>query len=250
MMKVTLIQHTPEPEKLVAVAARMCYSSSSGSEIVEKITPEIIGKMIMQAKESHHDSLFEHITFTFLIEGVSRVLSHQLVRHRIGVVFHQRSQRYVKQELKDDVYVPMSILSNNEAYDVFNHAITICASAYNKLIDLGVPKEDARYVFPNATNTQLIMTVNARELIHILNLRLCQRAQDEIQRLFTMILWECRKACPLIFNSVGPNCYQHNGVCPEGKMSCGKCEVVCKLFLPEKFNERMKRYELSLRRDS
>lgn len=237
-MKVTLIDHTANPEKMIAIAARMCYSSLTASEMIKGLTEETVDHMISVMEDTGHSSLIEHINFTFIIEGVSRVLSHQLVRHRMTSP-HQRSQRYVKKSLADEVITPPSIKETPGALEVFQHAVDVTNEAYQKMLELGVPKDDARFIFPNATGTQLILTLNGRSLVHLLSLRCCNRASWEIRNMAKLMLQECRKVSPKLFNNVGPSCYTNHGLCPEGKMCCGHTKEVCEHFAPENFNQWM-----------
>lgn len=234
-MKVELIRHTENAEELIAAAARVCYTSDKVSDMVTKIDQETVNKMIKVAMDNHHDSILEHISFTFLIEDVSRALTHQLVRHRL-CTFHQRSQRYVEvDDLMNDCVIPESIRDNIEARMSFEYAIHVIADTYKYLIEhFGIPKEDARYLLPNATHSQMIMTTNARNLIHIFGLRCCNRSQSEIHKMADLMLEECRKVLPSIFNRVGPNCYINRGFCPEGKMGCGKRKEVIASYKPER----------------
>jgi len=234
-MKVELIRHTENAEELIAAAARVCYTSDKASDMLEKINQETIDKMIKVAMDNHHDSILEHISFTFLIEDVSRALTHQLVRHRL-CTFHQRSQRYVEvDDLLNNYVAPESIRDNTEAKMTFEYALDTIAACYKRLIDeFNIPKEDARYLLPNATTSQLIMTTNARNLIHIFGLRCCNRAQNEIHELADHMLQKCREVLPSIFNRVGPNCYNNRGFCPEGKMHCGKRKFVMDRYNPER----------------
>jgi thymidylate synthase (FAD) len=217
-MYVKLIDYPLDPALLVACGGRICYSDKHASDIY-KMSDDEANKMVQHAIDSHHDSLFEHVNFTFLIEDVSRVLSHQLVRHRI-MSPHQRSQRYVTLH-KGEYVTPKSIEENPEAKKIYDFAVDQAAAAYQTLIDMGIPKEDARYIYPNAAHTQLIITINGRSLQHMLGLRLCNRAQGEIREMAELMLKELRRVFPEFFNHVGPNCYMM-GHCPEGKMSCGK----------------------------
>lgn len=237
-MKVTLIDHTANPEKMIAIAARMCYSSLTASEMMEGLTDGVIDHMISVMEDTGHSSLLEHINFTFIIEGVSRVLSHQLVRHRLTSP-HQRSQRYAKKSLAEEVITPPSIQNNPEALELFQNAVKVSDEAYTKMVALGIPKEDARFIFPNATGTQLILTLNGRSLVHLLSLRCCNRAQWEIRNMANLMLQECRKVSPKLFNNVGPSCYTNHGICPEGKMCCGHTKEVCEHYAPENFNRWM-----------
>jgi thymidylate synthase (FAD) len=217
-MKVKLIDSSINCMKVVAAGGRICYSNKKASDIYMMNDTEAAA-MVRHAMESHHDSLFEHANFTFLIEDVSRVLSHQLVRHRI-MSPHQRSQRYVKLE-EGEYVVPPTIKESWRASEIYKDAMKTCEEAYEKLLLLGIPKEDARYIYPNAAYTQLIVTINGRSLTHLLGLRLCSRAQWEIREMANLMLKEVRKVFPEYFNHVGPNCFML-GYCPEGKMSCGK----------------------------
>lgn len=234
-MRVELIRHTENAGELIAAAARVCYTSDKASEMIEKIDQEIVDKMIKVAMDNHHDSILEHISFTFLIEDVSRALTHQLVRHRL-CTYHQRSQRYVEvDDLLNNYVAPESIRDNIEAKMTFEYALDTIAACYKRLIEeFNIPKEDARYLLPNATTSQLIMTTNARNLIHIFGLRCCNRAQSEIHELADRMLQKCREVLPSIFNRVGPNCYNNRGFCPEGKMHCGKRKLVMDRYNPER----------------
>lgn len=236
MKRAYLVSVTPDADFLVAYAARICYSPDKGSDMIDQIDSNTINKMITTARENHHDSLFEHINFTFLIENISRSLSHQLVRHRL-CTFHQSSQRYVKVEnLVNNVIIPDSIKRNPEALETFNSVVKTIQEVYTALIDNGIPKEDARYILPNATSTQLLMTINARNLIHILRLRLCNRAMPEFRKLAEEILIICRKELPAIFNFVGPGCFM-DGKCPEGRMCCGNETLMKARYNPDFFDD-------------
>lgn len=219
-MKVTLIDHTINPEAKIAIAARMCYTNLPATEMIANLTEEKCLEMVKKIIDVKHDSILEHVSFTFVIEGVSRVLTHQLVRHRIAS-YHQRSQRYVK-EGDAEVICPPSISITPGAAKVFNETMATINEAYLKLVKLGVPGEDARYVLSSATASQIMVTMNARTLIHFFELRCCMRAQWEIRAMADAMLEKVREELPTVFNKVGPSCYTANGRCPEGKMSCGK----------------------------
>ncbi len=217
-MKVILLTHTPEPDRVVATAARLCYSSLPAEDLWEGLTPEKQGKFLAKLWSYGHLSPFEHISFTFAITGVSRSLSHQLVRHRIAS-YSQRSQRYVDEgEFK--VITPPSITGDFQAKKEFDAAIGQIREAYKRLIALGIPKEDARYLLPNACETQLIMTMNARSLFNFFQLRCCRRAQLEIQELAWEIRHQVLKVAPVVFSKSGPGCLV-KGECPEGALTCG-----------------------------
>lgn len=216
-MKVELLEYTTDPEAVVAWAGRVCYSSLPIGDIKEKLTNEEVVKMIDKLFSSGHESPFEHITFTFGIEGISRACSHQLVRSRIAS-HSQRSQRYVKE--KQFEYVVPKTVEDKGLREVFEQRMALMQEWYQEAVNAGIPAEDARFYLPNAAQTQIMTTMNARELFNFLGHRLCSRAQWEIREMATLMLIELRKVAPLIFNRVGPNCFSVN--CPEGSMTCGK----------------------------
>ena len=167
---------------------------------------------------SGHFSTLEHVSYTFAIDGVSRALTHQLVRHRLAS-FNQQSQRYVKFKEGVSVVKPESVLANEEANAVFDEAIEAATSAYKKLLEAGVPAEDARYLLPNAAESKIVVTMNVRELLHFFSLRCCNRAQWEIRELAHRMLELARPTAPFVFADAGAPCVR--GTCPEGKMTCG-----------------------------
>ena len=224
MMKVKLINHTPEPEKTVAAAARLCYSPVGATELMEDFSPDKVGKFLDILVELGHQSPMEHVSFTFAIEGVSRALTHQLVRHRIAS-YSQQSQRYVI-ENEFAYIVPPSIEKNPEAKALFEEQMDQIQEAYNKLASL-VHREDARYVLPNACETKIICTFNTRSLYNFLRHRSCERAQWEIRKLANKMLAEVKLVAPTLFAKAGPACIAE-GHCPEGKMSCGRIEKLQK----------------------
>jgi len=174
-----------------------------------------------------HHSVLEHVSFTFAIEGISRVTTHQLVRHRIAS-FSQQSQRYVSHKEHFTSIVPDSITVNDEARRIFDAMSDAVHKAYGQLIELGIPAEDARYILPNSTETKIIMTMNARELLHYFGLRCCQRAQWEIREMSIEMLRLVKRVAPVIFRSAGPGCAA--GPCPEGQFCCGQTAEVREFF--------------------
>lgn len=219
-MKVRLINYTKDPEKIVAQSARLCYSALSVEDLEEKLTNESIIKLINKIIKLGHYSVLEHATFTFAIEGISRVTSHQLVRHRLAS-FSQQSQRYVKINKVGFPYiVPKSIAKDKELAKIFIDAIKELDGIYQLLLDYNIEAEDARYILPQAVTTKIIMTANARELLHIFKLRCCNRAQWEIREAAIKMLREVEDIAPIIFENAGPPCIL--GPCPEGELSCGK----------------------------
>lgn len=242
-LKVKLIEHTPNPEKVIASAAKLCYSAVGIDEIEENLQGEKATKFLNMLMSYGHESPIEHVSFTFAVEGVSRSLTHQLVRHRLAS-YSQQSQRYVK--LSQFQYiVPPEIKKDEEAKKIYIEAMENSQEAYNKLADIlknnhiknGMNSpaaekkaiEDARYVFPNACETKIMLTMNARSLVNFFKHRCCNRAQWEIRALANEMLKQVKEVAPVLFKYSGPSCL--NGVCPEGKMTCGKKDEVRKMYL-------------------
>lgn len=241
-MKVELLTHTQNPDKLIAAAAKLCYAKSDIGSLMDNLTEEKIDSFLNTLSGLGHESPVEHASFTFGIEGVSRALLAQITRHRIAS-FSVQSQRYVRKT--DFEYItPPAIAANEEAMKVYLEAMQKDAEAYDKLctiltetekkrlIDSGMDEktaqktaektanEDARFVLPNSCDTRIIMTMNVRSLYNFFNLRCCNRAQWEIKELAWEMLRLCREVSPLLFAKAGPSCVK--GACREGKMSCGK----------------------------
>lgn len=241
-LKVKLIAYTPDPEKIVASAAKLCYSKAGVDNIMENLTDENTSKFLNMLMSLGHESPIEHVSFTFAVEGVSRTLSHQLVRHRIAS-YSQQSQRYVKLE-QFEYIIPPSIEVIPEAKKLFIKTMEQQQKAYNelslmlkekhlrRLVEEGYDEgkagkmaekmaiEDARYVFPNACETKIVFTMNARSLLNFFSHRCCNRAQWEIRRMADEMLKEVKKVAPNLFKHAGPSCI--SGPCPEGSMTCGK----------------------------
>ena len=246
MPKVTLITHTPDPEMTIASAARLCYSPATIAEVQEKLTPEKAGEFVEMLAGLGHQSPIEHAVFTFGIEGVSRALLAQITRHRIAS-FSVQSQRYVR-ENDFEVVVPPQIAEVPEAKAEFELAMRESIAHYQKIAELlksrrerelleqGLsPKaaasraektaiEDARFVLPNACDTKMIVTMNARSLQNFFHLRCCSRAQWEIRALAEEMLRLVYPVAPHLFRTAGPACV--SGPCPEGRMCCGKTAEV------------------------
>ncbi|HZW49774.1 MAG TPA: FAD-dependent thymidylate synthase [Bacillota bacterium] len=218
-MKVILLSHTPEPDKLVAAAARLCYAPIGADQLLETMTKKQVNKLVEDLMAMGHESPIEHVSFTFAIEGVSRAMSHQLVRHRLAS-YSQQSQRYVKENAFEYI-IPPSVQANPKAKEVFLRQMAAIQECYNQLITLEIPREDARYVLPNACETKIVMTMNARSLYNFFQQRLCLRAQWEIRALAEAMRLELIKVSPLLFNKTGPKC-ETEGYCSQGKMSCGR----------------------------
>ncbi|NMB26472.1 MAG: FAD-dependent thymidylate synthase [Tissierellia bacterium] len=249
-MKVQLLRYTPEGEKLIASAAKLCYSPSGIGSIEKNLNGESTAKFLEMLVDLGHESPIEHVNFTFGVEGVSRTLSHQLVRHRIAS-YSQQSQRYVKLD-QFEYIVPPSITKDKEANRLFVEAMEKSQEYYNRITDILFKKhlndylkqgieekvarqksekraiEDARYVFPNACETKIVFTMNARSLLNFFRLRCCNRAQWEIRELAIEMLKKVKEIYPILFKDAGPGCLK--GTCPEGPMTCGKIIEVRKRF--------------------
>lgn len=221
-MKVELLTYTPNPERAIASAARLCYSEKSGDELFRDLGDKQVKNLVRRLREMRHFSTFEHATFTFAISGVSRVLTHQLVRHRIAS-YSQRSQRYVKED-DFEYIVPYSIANNAEALEIYREIMEANRVAYSRLAQL-VDKEDARYILPNATETKIMVTMNARALLHFFELRCCTRAQKEIRDLANAMLKLVQEVAPTVFENAGATCVSQR-ICHEGDLSCGLLEVL------------------------
>ncbi len=278
-LKVKLMAHTPNPDAIVAAAAKLCYSPVGVDGIMEKLTDEEVAKFVNTLVSMGHESPIEHVTFTFGIEGISRSCSHQIVRHRIAS-FSQQSQRYVKLD-QFEYIIPPEIEKTPMAKDVFFRAMKQDQKNYNDIVEILVHKyiqieqkdkmrevlkeilgdeyfeeitaywniptcsrtsreyvakfkemypkiygaiekkaiEDARYVFPNACETKIVMTMNARSLYNFFSKRCCDRAQWEIRQLADEMLKLVKEVAPVLFKNAGAPCTK--GKCPEGKMTCG-----------------------------
>lgn len=219
-MKVKLINHTPEPDMTVAAAARLCYSPVGAEQIMDNFAQQDIARFLEMLVELGHWSPTEHVSFTFAAEGISRVLTHQLVRHRIAS-YSQQSQRYVK--LEDFEYIiPPSIEKDPAALELYRTVMADIRKAYQQLASV-VHQEDARYILPNACETKMVLTFNCRSLFNFFEHRCCDRAQWEIRRMANLMLAEVKKVAPILFSQAGPPCVSR-GICPEGKMSCGRID--------------------------
>lgn len=217
-MNVELLQYPENPERAVATAARLCYAPVGAKELMETMPPERIQSVLSTIMKSGHFSTLEHVSYTFAVDGVSRALTHQLVRHRLAS-FNQQSQRYVKFTKGVETVKPHIVEDDEEASKVFDEAIEAVIEGYQKLLEMGIPAEDARYLLPNAAETKIVITMNIRELLHFFSLRCCNRAQWEIRELAHKMLELVKPTAPYIFMDAGAPCVRGN--CPEGKMTCG-----------------------------
>lgn len=250
-MKVLLISHTPEPEKVIATAAKLCYSSSDIGSLFDGLTDDKVQSFIEMLVSIGHESVLEHVSFTFGIEGISRACSHQLVRHRIAS-YSQKSQRYVN-ENGFEFITPPAIAEDPEAKAVFDEEMQRLTECYDKIADILTEKhkveftaqgmdektasskarkmanEDARFVLPNACETKIVVTMNVRSLFNFFKHRCCNRAQWEIRAVADEMLRLCCQAAPTVFKNAGPSCVM-TGRCPEGKMTCGKMKEVSEKY--------------------
>lgn len=217
-MQVELLYHTPDPERAIATAARLCYAPVGAAELMETMPDEKVRSVLRTVITSGHLSTLEHASYTFAVDGVSRALTHQLVRHRLAS-YNQQSQRYVKFTDGLEVVKPETVTKDPETEAIFDEAIEAAVTAYQKLLDAGIPAEDARYLLPNAAESKIVITMNVRELLHFFNLRCCNRAQWEIRDMAWRMLELAKPTAPYIFMDAGPLCVK--GPCPEGKMCCG-----------------------------
>jgi thymidylate synthase (FAD) len=217
-MQIRLLAVTPEPEKLASIAAHGCYSEKSASELLTTMEPERYLRVLRQVVNSGHHSVIEHAYFTFSLEGISRACTHQLVRHRIAS-YSQQSQRYVEFGTFEPI-IPPTIADDADARETFEKMFSQLEASYHQLIERGIPAEDARFILPNAMPTNIVVTMNARELNHFFTLRTCTRAQWEIREVALKMLEVASEVAPIFFENAGPPCSR--GPCPEGKLSCGK----------------------------
>lgn len=249
-MEVKLLAYTPQPEKTVACAAKLCYAAADIDTVYEGLTEEKTASFLEMLGSIGHESPIEHASFTFGIQGVSRSLLAQITRHRIAS-YSVQSQRYVKENAFEFV-LPPEIEAIPEAKEEFLRAMEEDQEHYENLTALLKEKhkrellaqgedeksanrkaekkaiEDARFVLPNACATKMICTMNARSLLNFFTHRCCNRAQWEIRALAVEMLKEVKAVAPHIFEKAGPPCLRGN--CPEGKMSCGKMKEVRERF--------------------
>jgi thymidylate synthase (FAD) len=216
-LAVHLLSCTPEPDRTVAAAARLCYSDASAEDLFAKIEEKKVKGFLRHLRRSGHMSPFEHASFSFAVDGISRICSHQLVRHRMAS-YSQQSQRYVAMS-EINMMVPPSIEADPRLKERFLDLAAKSHEAYREFIEKGVPQEDARYLLPHGWQTRLVLTMNARELHHFFRLRLCRRAQWEIRELARRMLLIARGAAPLLFDVAGPDCLVE-GECREAN-PCG-----------------------------
>lgn len=223
-LKVILLRATPDPDELVALGARLCYARADLDALQQKVESGDQRGFVERVMQRGHLSVTEHASFTFAVEGVSRALLAQLTRHRIAS-FSVQSQRYVSMADGFDYVIPPAIeaLGEDERQEFIRQMETMHTWYCHWQEKLGGAKEsaneDARFVLPNAAATRLVMTMNARELMHFFSLRCCNRAQWEIRDMAHRMLDLAKPTAPFVFMDAGAPCVR--GACPEGKMTCG-----------------------------
>lgn len=242
MFQVKLLSHTPDPQRLVAAAAKLCYSAGDTAGLLDNLDEQRATDFVEMLSEIGHESPIEHAAFTFAIEGVSRAFLAQMTRHRLAS-YSVQSQRYVREDSFEFV-IPPEIEEDPQAKSLFIQAMERAQASYEKLSSILKDKhyqrmiaggmeekaakraaekqaiEDARFVLPNACDTKMIVTMNARSLLNFFRHRCCNRAQWEIRRIAKEMLGLVYETAPALFSKAGPPCL--NGSCPEGKMSCGQ----------------------------
>lgn len=234
-LNVVLLKYTPNPEETISHAAKLCYSSTTIDKLKTKVEQNDQKKFIRKLISIGHTSPFEHISFTFGIEGISRACSHQLVRHRLAS-FSQQSQRYVgsySQNNKDFNFIIPPGIKRSGKEEWFTNKMKKIQQWYDELVEALKNSdenvfEDARFILPNAIETKIVVTMNARELLHFFKVRCCNRAQWEIRDLSVEMLKLTKPLAPNIFSNAGPSCV--NDKCHEGEMSCGKIQEVRQMF--------------------
>ena len=220
-MKVELISYSNLGEKVCGIASKTCVSKN-----IPDVDDNVM-KSLRSAISSGHEAVLEHWSATFAVSGVSRALTHQLVRPRVAS-YSQQSQRYVDMDGFDYV-IPESILNHPDSLEQFKWGIKAIQKVYKTLLAYGIDMEDARYILPNACTTNIIVSMNARQLRHFFALRCCNRAQKEIKELADKMLELVKEVAPTIFENAGPSCVQA-GYCPEGKRGCGRAMTLGKML--------------------
>ena len=226
--RVALIRHTLSPEETVALGARLCYSRAGVDDLLERISAKDQSAFVERLLSMGHESVFEHTSFTFGIEGVSRVFLAQVTRHRLAS-FSVQSQRYVSYADGFNYVVPPTIRAlGEEAVAEYEAQMAQMHAWYTgwqeKLGDGEASNQDARFVLPGACETRMILTMNARELRHFFALRMCSRAQWEIRSVASQMHRLCLEVAPALFADAGPGCLR--GACPEGAKSCGRAAEI------------------------
>lgn len=232
---VELLAYTPDPERVVAVAARRSYSRRPAKELWDELGDQEVSELLGRVIRQRHLSVLEHASFTFAIEGVSRAVSHQLVRHRIASYTQQSQQRVSEQHL--EFVVPSEIEDDPVLVREFEETMTNLKRVYQKMLDRGIRKGQARYILPNACKTKLIMTMNARSLFNVISQRACGVEEWELRALATKIHEVLMIIAPNIFKYAGPPCVTEL-VCYEGQKGekCGRYKMIPGAVLRDGFH--------------
>lgn len=224
MIQVKLVNHTPNPELTVAVAARACIRNLDYEAIRAELSHEDVQRILKSLIEKNHHSPLEHASFTFIISGVSRVLTHQLVRHRIASHSQLSQQRTNSSRLQ--FTTPPEIQQYPELAEEYQDIMKRCQELYRHFVRSGVSKGSARYVLPSAFNTRIVTTINARSLLNLLAQRECEVEDWEFREVALLMHSELMKVAPDIFQSAGPLCVTRDH-CPEGEkgLKCSRRQV-------------------------
>ncbi|WP_322796964.1 FAD-dependent thymidylate synthase [Tepidiforma sp.] len=230
-IQVTLLSHSPDPLRSLYMAYRTCYSSLTPQQVArriedERITRETMEEFVRERLKTGHVSPLEQVWFEFAISGVSRAFSHQFVRHRVGISFEQQSQRYVTYKRGEFPYtVPETVRKagmEGEMRELFERV----GELYEAMVEAGVPAEDARFLLPNATNTNFKITVNFASLLHICDLRLCTRAQWEFRKVAALMRAEVMRVDPILGRMLQPKCGELRlGYCDETEKDWAACPI-------------------------
>lgn len=218
-LKVKLIAYTPDADKTVAAAAKLCYARSDVDTLLDNLTADKVEEFLDRLADLGHESPIEHASYTFAVEGVSRALLAQLTRHRIAS-YSVQSQRYVNKE-EFEYIIPPSIEDDAELREKYIECMGMLDTYYTYFRSENIPAEDARFILPNACDTRIVFTMNARSLHNFFRLRCCHRAQWEIRAMADEMLRLCREVSPVLFRRAGPSCAV-TGKCSEGAMCCGQ----------------------------
>jgi thymidylate synthase (FAD) len=215
-MQLQLVAWTPQPDRTCAAAARLCYSDEPLERKRDKLKESQVTALIDRVLRNGHLSVLEHACFTFSASGLSRACTHQLVRHRLAS-YSQQSQRHICAD-RSEAVIPPSVRRDTEAAELFRTSMAESSQAYAKLLKMGIPLEDARYLLPQAFSSRILFTMNGRQLRHFFHQRCCERAQWEIRGLAWLVLQKAQEVAPRIFALAGPPCFE--GPCPEVDSPC------------------------------
>jgi thymidylate synthase (FAD) len=230
-IQVTLLSHSEDPMRSLYMAYRTCYSQLTPQEVFERIEDDRITEaqmrqFIEERLKTGHASPLEQVSFEFGISGVTRAFSHQFVRHRVGISFEQQSQRYVTYKHAEFPYTIPATVKKAGMADKMDELFGRVGELYEEMVAAGIPAEDARFLLPNATNTNFKITVNFQSLLHICDLRLCTRAQWEFRKVAAMMRAEVNKVAPELGKYLQPKCGEYRlGYCDETEKDWAACPI-------------------------